>query len=165
MHASLSAASTTVSLNKEILNEQLDSFLRHFLFPAPQVLALSMTTPQSAMICPCSRSDGSKVRASGKDGEDAIAPRLKIEGEYWYMSTDGGVTWTKMAKATGADGTPGASGCLFAKVTYDSSFVYLELNDGTLFKVGRGASCVRPQQILANPTTPTRFTSRITTHA
>ena len=95
--------------------------------------------------------DWNKIRASGKDGkdgEDAIAPMLKIEGEYWYLSTDGGVTWTQMVKATGADGTPGADGCLFASVTYDESFVYLKLKDGTAFKVGRGASCLQAISVI-----------------
>jgi len=40
----------------------------------------------------------------GADGKDSITPKLKIEGGYWYVSTDGGATWTLAGKATGENG-------------------------------------------------------------
>lgn len=41
----------------------------------------------------------------GEDGKDAVAPQLKIgDDEYWYISTDGGVSWEKLIKATGESG-------------------------------------------------------------
>ena len=77
-------------------------------------------------------SDWNKVRVSGR------APQLKIEDDYWFLSTDGGNTWTRLEKAVGKDGDP-----TFASVTYDDSFVYFVMQDGTEFKVGRGASSVQ----------------------
>lgn len=37
--------------------------------------------------------DGQKVRAEGN------TPQLKIENEYWYVSTDSGINWHKMGRA------------------------------------------------------------------
>lgn len=79
--------------------------------------------------------DGNKVRASGrdgedgKDGEDGITPELKIENNYWYVSYNGGDTWSLLGKATGADGKDGSS--LFAEVSYDEDTVCFVLSDGT----------------------------------
>lgn len=85
--------------------------------------------------------DGQKLRVSG---QDAIAPKLKIEDGYWYLSSDDGKTWTKAGKATGDDGDS-----FFGKVSYDDSFVYFTLKDGTTFKVCRGASGI--QEIVLIP--------------
>lgn len=78
----------------------------------------------------------------GKDGEDGITPQLKIEGEYWYISYDNGVTWTRLGKATGEDGKDGQNGqdgkdgkdgdSFFKSVTQDVENVYFELTDGTV---------------------------------
>ncbi len=46
----------------------------------------------------------------GADGENGITPRLKIESDYWYVSYDGGLSWTLLGKATGADGADGSDG-------------------------------------------------------
>ena len=49
----------------------------------------------------------------GKDGKDAIAPRLRIntDSNHWEISTDGGLTWQDLGvKATGADGENGQNG-------------------------------------------------------
>ncbi|MBR4826748.1 MAG: Ig-like domain-containing protein [Bacteroidales bacterium] len=69
----------------------------------------------------------------GNDGADAIAPRLDIRDGYWYISTDGGTTWTKLDKATGEDGDS-----WFTGVTWDDDYVYLTLADETVLKLRRG---------------------------
>lgn len=89
--------------------------------------------------------DQNKMRVSGND---AIAPMLKIENEYWYMSVDGGKTWEKMIKATGEDGAPGVNGGLFESVVVEDSFVYFKLKDGTEFKLGRGAGGVHAISVI-----------------
>lgn len=72
---------------------------------------------------------------AGYDGHDGITPQLKIEDEYWYVSYDNGLTWTRLWKATGDDGKDGVDGkdgdSMFSMVTYDDDFVYLVLADGT----------------------------------
>lgn len=94
-------------------------------------------------------SNNNKVRASGIDGtngQDAIAPRLKIENDYWYMSTDGGTTWTQLGKAKGEDGANGQDGhdgqngqdgdSFFQGVdTSDPYKVVLTLSDGTVISI------------------------------
>ena len=79
---------------------------------------------------------GAKLRVTGEDGKngaDAIAPQLKIENGYWYVSTDGGTTWTQLDKATGADGD-----AWFKDVKWNDEYVYLTLADGTVLKLRRG---------------------------
>ena len=76
-------------------------------------------------------SDGNKVRAQGSDGQDAATPKLKIEGQYWYISYDDGATWTMLGKATGEDGDS-----FFSKVDVSNDeFVLLVLSDGGTIKV------------------------------
>lgn len=75
--------------------------------------------------------DGNKIKAEAKDGADGnegITPKLKIEDGYWYVSYDNGTSWTKLGKATGADGS-NANGI---KITQDDNNVYFELADGTV---------------------------------
>lgn len=68
---------------------------------------------------------GGKVQALGRDG---ITPQLKIETDgYWYISYDGGITWTHLGKATGEDGDS-----MFSGVNQDDDNVYLTLADGTV---------------------------------
>ncbi len=81
--------------------------------------------------------DGSNG-ADGADGQDGITPQLKIEDEYWYVSYDGGETWTKLDKAVGEDGADGSDGAdgadgdaFFQSVTQDENSVYFILADGT----------------------------------
>lgn len=86
-------------------------------------------------------SDGGKLRVTGEDGAPGapgITPRLKIEDGYWYVSTDEGATWTRLAQATGDPGTPGDS--FFKDVRWDDSFVYIVLQDDTELKFSRGAA-------------------------
>ena len=77
---------------------------------------------------------GNKLPVSGTPG---VTPQLKIEGGYWYVSTDGGKTWTKLDKATGEDGDS-----FFKNVTWDDEYVYLTLSNGTTIKILRGAGLV-----------------------
>ena len=79
-------------------------------------------------------SGGNKLPVSGTPG---ITPQLKIEGGDWYVSTDGGKTWTKLGKATGEDGD-----AFFKDVTWDDDYVYLTLSNGTKIKLLRGAGLV-----------------------
>ena len=79
-------------------------------------------------------SDGKKLPVSGTPGQ---SPQLKIEGGDWYVSTDGGKTWTKLGKATGEDGD-----AFFKDVTWDDDYVYLTLSNGTKIKLLRGAGLV-----------------------
>ena len=75
---------------------------------------------------------------NGSDGQDGVTPQLKIEEGYWYVSYDGGQTWTKLDKAVGEDGMDGADGtdgedgdAFFQSVTQDDKNVYIILADGT----------------------------------
>ena len=74
----------------------------------------------------------------GQDGKDGVTPQLKIEEGYWYISTDGGATWTQLGKATGEDGKDGADGAagkdgdsLFSGIEQDDTKVTFTLADGT----------------------------------
>lgn len=78
--------------------------------------------------------------APGKDGKDGVAPQLKIENGYWYVSTDDGATWTNLGKATGEDGKDGedavCEGSFFRDVdASDNEYVLLTLADGTLLSL------------------------------
>ncbi len=64
---------------------------------------------------------GNRMPVSGKDG---IAPRLKIEDGWWMVSTDGGATWTQIAKADGISGDG------IKDVTCDDGYVYITFGDG-----------------------------------
>lgn len=91
--------------------------------------------------------DGNKVRAIGKDGaegsngKDAVTPQFKIDSEYWYVSYDKGVSWTKLGKATGTDGQPGkdaaAPESIFREITFDDHCIYFTLLDGSVLTVNR----------------------------
>ena len=69
-------------------------------------------------------SGGKKVKAEGKD---AVTPKFKIENDNWFISQDGGKTWTNLGKAKEKD--------LLSSVTLDGGFVNIVLADGTAFKV------------------------------
>ena len=87
--------------------------------------------------------NGNKVQASpseadsgadGANGKDGVTPKLKIENEYWYVSYDEGQTWTKLGKATGAQGDS-----FFQSVTQDSNNVYFKLADGTTITIPKSS--------------------------
>ncbi len=101
--------------------------------------------------------DGEKMRVTGADGEPGgsggdgapgITPQLKIEDGYWFVSTDEGLTWTQLGKATGDPGDPGDS--LFKEVSYDDCYVYLVLQDNTVLKFSRGAASVQTISAIPN---------------
>ena len=101
---------------------------------------------------------GQKIKAVGEDGkdgedgddgDDGITPQLKIEADYWYVSTDNGKTWTKLGKAKGEDGKDGADGdSLFTEIdTSSEDYVVFTLSDGTTIKVPTWASFARLNQL------------------
>ena len=71
--------------------------------------------------------NGKKIRAQGEDG---IAPQLKIENGWWFVSYDEGKNWTKLYKATGEDGDS-----FFSSVTDNGETVAVKLKDGTTFEI------------------------------
>lgn len=80
--------------------------------------------------------DGEKVRATGLDGSDAVAPQLRInpETEVWEISTDGGATWS--STDVSAKGDQGDS--IFDKVdTGNPDYIEFILTDGSTFRVQR----------------------------
>ena len=77
---------------------------------------------------------GNMLPVSGAPG---TTPQLKIDGGYWYVSTDEGKTWTKLGKATGEDGDS-----FFKDITWDDDYVYLTLQNGTKFELRRGDGLV-----------------------
>lgn len=80
---------------------------------------------------------GNRIAAEGKDG---ATPQLKIEEGYWWISTDGGQTWDKLAQATGEDGKDGEDGdSFFRSVTQTDSEVTFTLADGTVIVLPKAA--------------------------
>ena len=75
--------------------------------------------------------------SAGAPGVDGVTPELKIEQDYWYVSYDGGKTWTQLGRATGEDGKDGANGgdSIFKDVYEKDGYVYFVLSDGTTYKV------------------------------
>ena len=69
--------------------------------------------------------------ADGTDGTDGITPTLKIEEEYWYISYDGGQTWTNLGKAVGEDGKDS----MFSNVYEDNGYIIFTLVDGTSYRI------------------------------
>ena len=66
--------------------------------------------------------------AKGEDGADGITPDFKIEDGEWFVSYDGGATWTKVGSATSGD-------TFFQSVTLDGDFLVLVLIDGTEVRI------------------------------
>lgn len=96
-------------------------------------------------------SNGSKIKAAGVDGNDGsdgadgengtngtkgidgITPQLKIEDDYWFVSYDKGITWTKLGKST----TTTESECIFQDVKIEDNTITLTLADNTAFTLLR----------------------------
>lgn len=78
----------------------------------------------------------SGVSAEAKDGEDApYTPQFKIENENWWVSYDGGVTWTDLGvKATG---DPSGETSPISNVTLasDGNSITITLFDGTSYTI------------------------------
>ena len=78
--------------------------------------------------------DGEKVKATGVDGTNAIAPQIRINtsDNCWEISTDGGETW----ESTGVSAKNESGESLFKKVdTTNPDYVEFTLADGTKFSV------------------------------
>ena len=79
---------------------------------------------------------GNKIPAAavnGIDGIDGITPLLKIYEEYWYISTDNGVTWTCLDRAQGKDAVSVFTGIDTSHDTYVEVF----LADGGSVRIPR----------------------------
>lgn len=87
----------------------------------------------------------------GTDGKDGVTPQLKIENDYWYVSTDNGATWTKLEKATGENGKDGDA--FFKEVRQDEENAYFVLVDGTVITLPL-ASATRFNIVLDTDTVP-----------
>lgn len=78
---------------------------------------------------------GNKIPATGQPGKDAIAPKLKIVDDYWYISYDAGSTWNRLGIAVGEDGEDGEDGAdgdnFFKSVVETDESVIMTLADGT----------------------------------
>ena len=74
-----------------------------------------------------------KDGVDGENGKDGITPELKIEEDHWWVSTDGGLTWTKLGKAKGEDGVNYCE--VFKGVTEDDNYVYFTLADDSTIAV------------------------------
>lgn len=85
--------------------------------------------PSGTKIClnPEDGKDGSDG-SDGKDGKDAVSPLMKIENGHWFISVDGGKTWSDYGPACGADGADGADG-----VVAETIFDYVYFMDGNAF--------------------------------
>lgn len=94
---------------------------------------------------------GEKIAASAKNGEDGITPQVIIEDGYWYVSTNGGQTWTKLSKATGEDGKDGDA--FFKEVRQDDENAYFELVDGIIITLPL-ASALKFNIVLDSDTVP-----------
>lgn len=90
---------------------------------------------------------------NGTNGLDGITPQLKIEDGFWFVSYNGGTSWTMVGRATGEQGEKGDKGdkgetgatgmtgqdgnTVFTAVEYDNNFVYFTLVGGQTIKVSR----------------------------
>lgn len=76
--------------------------------------------------------NGNKVLANAVG---ASVPKLKIEEDYWWVSYDGGTSWTKLGKAVGEQG---GGDSMFREIRQDEHFVYFVLADGQEIKIAKG---------------------------
>ena len=76
---------------------------------------------------PISDSDGNMIPASSSDGETGSTPQLKIEDDYWWVSYDGGTTWTQLGEVSEDDEVE-----YITAVEEDDYYVYITLYDGTV---------------------------------
>ena len=78
----------------------------------------------------------SGVKAEAEDGKDApYTPQFKIENENWWVSYDGGVTWTDLGEK--ATGDPSGESSLISNVTLasDGNSITITLFDGTSYTI------------------------------
>ena len=66
-----------------------------------------------------------------EDGErvcaNAQVPKLKIEDDYWWVSYDNGLTWSKLGKALAESG---GEESMFKEISQDDKYVYFVLSNG-----------------------------------
>ena len=48
--------------------------------------------------------EGNRIRAGSLDGIDGIGPQFKVEDDFWWISTDDGKTWEKLASCEEMNG-------------------------------------------------------------
>lgn len=83
--------------------------------------------------------NGDRVQASatdgtdGRDGADGTTPELKIEDGYWFISYDGGASWTELGRASGEDGVNYCN--FFQSITETDDEVLFTLADGSTIAV------------------------------
>ena len=80
-------------------------------------------------------------------------PELKIKNDYWYVSYDGGDTWTKLGKATGETGATGATGAkgdsFFKSVKIYDDYVELILSNDSSIILPRDTAFEAEVEIIA----------------
>ena len=80
--------------------------------------------------------EGNKMRAGatdGVDGVDGIAPQVKVEDGFWWISHDGGKTFKQLVSCEEMDGVGVFSGI----DTSDPAKIVLKLLDGTALEIPR----------------------------
>lgn len=77
--------------------------------------------------------DGNKMRASASEGEDGIAPVIKVEDGFWWISSDGGETFEKLRSCEEMDGV----GVFKEVIMDDPAKIVLVLWDGTKIEIPR----------------------------
>lgn len=79
--------------------------------------------------------------ADGAAGYDGVTPQFKIENGYWFVSYDKALTWSRLGKATGADGAPGkdanSAEAIFNDVKIQDNDVVFTLKDGTVITINK----------------------------
>ena len=78
----------------------------------------------------------SGVKAEAEDGKDApYTPQFKIENENWWVSYDGGVTWTDLSEK--ATGDPSGESSLISNVTLasDGNSITIKLSDNKSYTI------------------------------
>lgn len=78
----------------------------------------------------------SGVKAEAEDGKDApYTPQFKIENENWWVSYDGGVTWTDLGEK--ATGDPSGESSLISNVTLasDGNSITIKLSDNNSYTI------------------------------
>ena len=79
--------------------------------------------------------------ADGAAGTDGVTPQFKIENGYWFVTYDKGLTWSRLGKATGADGAPGkdanSAESVFKDVKIQDNDVVFTLKDGTVITINK----------------------------
>lgn len=73
-----------------------------------------------------------KIPTSGKDGKDAVTPKIKLEDKSWYISYDNGSTWTKIGDVSSGNTD---NDLFFKEIKHDEHFVYITLHDNTVITI------------------------------